>query len=82
MSGTNYQILVLLLPKDLLPFFLNISHFNVFLGFFEGDSKLKDSFLKVADTERDRFKFVWTSNKQVLESNGYNELALSYLYIV
>uniref|UniRef100_A0A0R3RV38 Protein disulfide-isomerase n=1 Tax=Elaeophora elaphi TaxID=1147741 RepID=A0A0R3RV38_9BILA len=47
-------------------------------GFFEGDSKLKDSFLKVADTERDRFKFVWTSNKQILESNGYNDDIVAY----
>uniref|UniRef100_A0AAF5Q208 Protein disulfide-isomerase n=1 Tax=Wuchereria bancrofti TaxID=6293 RepID=A0AAF5Q208_WUCBA len=47
-------------------------------GFFEGDSKLKDSFLKVADTERDRFKFVWTSNKQILESKGYNDDIVAY----
>uniref|UniRef100_A0A915PNW4 protein disulfide-isomerase n=1 Tax=Setaria digitata TaxID=48799 RepID=A0A915PNW4_9BILA len=45
-------------------------------GFFDGDTKLKDSFLKVADTERDRFKFVWTSNKEIMESYGYNENGL------
>lgn len=41
------------------------------LGFFEGESKLKDSFLKVADTERDRFRFGYTSNKDVIASVGY-----------
>ncbi|VDO45640.1 unnamed protein product, partial [Onchocerca flexuosa] len=47
-------------------------------GFFEENSKLKDSFLKIADTERDRFKFVWTSNKQIMESYGYNDDIVAY----
>ncbi|VDM95864.1 unnamed protein product [Thelazia callipaeda] len=47
-------------------------------GFFDGDSKLKDSFLKVADTERDRYKFVWTSSKQILDLTGYSDDIVAY----
>jgi protein disulfide isomerase family A protein 3 len=46
---------------------------NVVIGFFEGESKLKDSFLKVADTERDRFTFGYTSNAEVLKKKGYSD---------
>uniref|UniRef100_A0A915DI42 Protein disulfide-isomerase n=1 Tax=Ditylenchus dipsaci TaxID=166011 RepID=A0A915DI42_9BILA len=37
------------------------------------ESKLKDSFHKVADTERDRFRFAYTSDPQVLEKTGYSD---------
>lgn len=43
------------------------------LGFFEAESKLKDSFHKVADTERDRYRFAYTTDKSVLEKTGYSE---------
>ncbi|CEF66381.1 Protein disulfide-isomerase A3 [Strongyloides ratti] len=43
------------------------------IGFFETESKLKDSFLKVADTERDRFRFAHTSSKDLLEKHGFND---------
>jgi protein disulfide isomerase family A protein 3 len=43
------------------------------IGLFESDSKLKDSFHKVADTERDRFRFAHTTNADVLKKAGYNE---------
>ncbi|CAJ0578176.1 unnamed protein product, partial [Mesorhabditis spiculigera] len=46
---------------------------NAVIGFFEGESKLKDSFLKVADTERDRFRFGYTSVKSILEKAGYTD---------
>ncbi len=42
-------------------------------GFFESESKLKDSYLKVADTDRDRFRFAWTSDKATLKKAGYTE---------
>lgn len=43
------------------------------IGLFEGESKLKDSFHKVADTERDRFRFGHSTNADVLKKAGYNE---------
>ena len=43
------------------------------IGLFEGESKLRDSFLKVADTERDRFRFAHTSNPEVLKKTGHSE---------
>jgi protein disulfide isomerase family A protein 3 len=43
------------------------------VGFFEADSKLKDSFQKVADTERDRFRFAYSSAKDIIEKTGYSE---------
>lgn len=43
------------------------------VGFFENESKLKDSFLKVADTERDRFQFAYTSDSSVLKETGYTD---------
>ncbi|CAP30096.1 Protein CBR-PDI-3 [Caenorhabditis briggsae] len=46
---------------------------NVVVGFFESESKLKDSFLKVADTERDRFAFAHTSNKDIIKKAGYSD---------
>ncbi|CAI4225233.1 unnamed protein product [Auanema sp. JU1783] len=46
---------------------------TVVIGFFEGESKLKDSFLKVADTERDRFTFAYTANPEVLKAAGYSD---------
>ena len=59
----------------------NVAEFEKFIGgddisvvgLFEGDSKLKDSFHKVADTERDRFRFAHTTNPDVLKKAGYNE---------
>ncbi|WKX89358.1 hypothetical protein Q1695_008756 [Nippostrongylus brasiliensis] len=46
---------------------------NAVVGFFESESKLKDSFLKVADTERDRFQFGYTSDPAVLKLAGYTD---------
>ncbi|CAL2030435.1 unnamed protein product [Caenorhabditis brenneri] len=46
---------------------------NVVVGFFDNESKLKDSFLKVADTERDRFAFAHTSNKDIIKKAGYSD---------
>ncbi|CAD6184210.1 unnamed protein product [Caenorhabditis auriculariae] len=51
---------------------------NVVLGFFESESKLKDSFLKVADTERDRFSFGHSSNPDVLKKAGYSDDIVVY----
>lgn len=45
----------------------------LFLGFFEKDTKFKDTFLKVADMERDRFNFAHTSAKEILDKYSYNE---------
>lgn len=47
---------------------------SYFSGFFETESKLKDSFLKVADTERDRFRFAYTSESEIIKHTGYAEL--------
>lgn len=49
------------------------------LGFFEAESKLKDSFLKVADTERDRYRFGYTSNKDILKKAGYSDDIVVYV---
>lgn len=46
---------------------------NAVIGFFESESKLKDSFLKVADTERDRFQFGYCSDAAVLKETGYSD---------
>lgn len=43
------------------------------IGFFEGESKLKDSFMKVADTERDRFRFAHTTNKDLVKKHDYSD---------
>ncbi|KAL3080297.1 hypothetical protein niasHS_012402 [Heterodera schachtii] len=43
------------------------------IGLFEGESKLKDSFHKVADTERDRFRFAHSSNPDLLKKTGYTD---------
>uniref|UniRef100_A0A915ITF8 protein disulfide-isomerase n=1 Tax=Romanomermis culicivorax TaxID=13658 RepID=A0A915ITF8_ROMCU len=43
------------------------------IGFFETESKLKDSFLKVADTERDRYRFAHTSDKKLLDKFDLND---------
>jgi len=43
------------------------------VGFFESESKLKDSFHKVADTERDRFRFAYTSNADIIKKTGYTD---------
>ncbi|KAI6241457.1 Protein disulfide-isomerase [Aphelenchoides fujianensis] len=40
---------------------------------------LKDSFHKVADTERDRFRFGYTTNKEVLEKAGYTDDIVVYV---
>ena len=46
----------------------------VFKGFFsEEGSKLQDAFKKAADKERDNFKFIFTSNADVLKEYGYDE---------
>ncbi|CAD5210018.1 unnamed protein product [Bursaphelenchus xylophilus] len=49
------------------------------VGFFESDSKLKDSFHKVADTERDRFRFAHTSNPEVLKKTGFTDDIVVYV---
>uniref|UniRef100_A0AC34PWC8 Protein disulfide-isomerase n=1 Tax=Panagrolaimus sp. JU765 TaxID=591449 RepID=A0AC34PWC8_9BILA len=49
------------------------------LGFFESDSKLKDSFLKVADTERDRFRFGYSQNAEVLKKTGFTDDIVVYV---
>lgn len=46
--------------------FINNEEHSV-IGFFEADSKLKDSFLKVADTERGMYRFAYTANKELLQ---------------
>ncbi|XGW21347.1 hypothetical protein V3C99_004363 [Haemonchus contortus] len=51
---------------------------NAVVGFFESESKLKDSFLKVADTERDRFQFGYSSNAAVLKEAGYTDDIVVY----
>ncbi|PAV66762.1 hypothetical protein WR25_10495 [Diploscapter pachys] len=51
---------------------------SVVIGFFEGESKLKDSFLKVADTERDRFAFGYTTNKDIIKKAGYSDDVVVY----
>ncbi|CAD5206829.1 unnamed protein product [Bursaphelenchus okinawaensis] len=49
------------------------------VGFFESESKLKDSFHKVADTERDRFRFAHTSNPEVLKKAGFTDDIVVYV---
>jgi protein disulfide isomerase family A protein 3 len=49
------------------------------IGVFEGESKLKDSFLKVADTERDRFRFGYTSNPEIIKKTGYSDDIVVYV---
>lgn len=58
--------------------FISSEEGSVF-GFFEGESKLKDSFLKVADTERDRFRFGYTSNSEVIKKAGYTDDIVVYV---
>lgn len=48
------------------------------IGFFESESKLKDSFLKVADTERDRFRFAYSTSAEVLKKAGYTDDIVVY----
>jgi protein disulfide isomerase family A protein 3 len=43
------------------------------VGFFEKETKLKDSFIKVADTERDRHRFAHTSAKDILAKYKYTD---------
>jgi len=43
------------------------------IGFFEKESKLKDSFLKVADTDRDRYRFGHTSAKEILDKHQFTD---------
>ena len=52
--------------------FLNNEEHSV-VGFFAEESKLKDSFQKVADTERDRFRFAHTTDKKVIEKYSFTE---------
>lgn len=49
------------------------------IGFFEGESKLKDSFVKVADTERDRFRFGHTTNKDIIKKTGFTDDIVIYV---
>jgi protein disulfide isomerase family A protein 3 len=43
------------------------------VGFFKEESKLRDSFQKVADTERDRYRFAHTSDPKVIAKFGYTD---------
>jgi protein disulfide isomerase family A protein 3 len=53
--------------------FLDDEEFSV-VGFFEKeDGKLMDSYRKVADTERDRFRFAHTTAKVILDKYGYTD---------
>ena len=56
---------------DLEKFIANEEHSVI--GFFPEDSKLKDSFQKVADTERDRYRFAHTAAKAILDKYNFNE---------
>uniref|UniRef100_A0A914ICL6 protein disulfide-isomerase n=1 Tax=Globodera rostochiensis TaxID=31243 RepID=A0A914ICL6_GLORO len=64
-----------------------ISDFNKFvesddvsvIGLFDGESKLKDSFQKVADTERDRFRFAHSSNADLLKKTGFSDDIVVYV---
>jgi len=49
------------------------------VGFFESESKLKDSFHKVADTERDRFRFAYTNNAEIIKKTGYTDDIIVYV---
>uniref|UniRef100_A0A183IPG3 Protein disulfide-isomerase n=1 Tax=Soboliphyme baturini TaxID=241478 RepID=A0A183IPG3_9BILA len=48
--------------------FINVDDYSI-VGFFKEDSKLKDSFLKVADTERTNYRFAYTSDGKVMEND-------------
>ncbi|KRZ15094.1 Protein disulfide-isomerase A3 [Trichinella pseudospiralis] len=52
--------------------FIDSKEFTI-VGFFEKESKLKDSFLKVADLERTKFRFGHTSEKEILKEHGVND---------
>lgn len=43
------------------------------VGFFEKETKLKDSFVKLADMERERYRFAHTNVKAVLDKYKFNE---------
>uniref|UniRef100_A0A914V9R8 Protein disulfide-isomerase n=1 Tax=Plectus sambesii TaxID=2011161 RepID=A0A914V9R8_9BILA len=58
--------------------FLNTDEYSV-IGFFEGESKLKDSFQKVADTERDRFRFGYTTDKATIKKTGFTDDIVIYV---
>lgn len=49
------------------------------IGFFETKSKLQDSFHKVADTDRDRFRFAHTSEPSILEKVGFKDDIVAYV---
>lgn len=42
----------------------------VVVGFFEGDSQIKETFLKVADKLREKVAFGHTSNKVIMDRVG------------
>jgi len=61
--------------QDLEKFISHEDHGVV--GFFEQDSRLRDSFFKVADTDRDRFLFAHTSAKPLLDKyEFYDDIAI------
>lgn len=52
------------------------------IGLFEDEnSKLKDSFQKVADTERDRFRFAHSLAADVLKKTGYSEYVIFFVRV-
>jgi protein disulfide isomerase family A protein 3 len=57
--------------KELDKFIDNEEHSVI--GFFEKETRIKDSFHKVADTERDRFRFAHTSAKEILDKYGFTD---------
>jgi len=56
---------------ELEKFIANEEHSVV--GFFAEDSKLKDSFQKVADTERDRYRFAHTTDAAVIKKYDFTD---------
>ncbi|MFH4979771.1 hypothetical protein AB6A40_006480 [Gnathostoma spinigerum] len=52
---------------------------SVVIGFFEADSKLKDSYEKVTNTERDRFRFGTVTNKDIIAAEGFNDDIIVYV---
>jgi len=43
------------------------------VGFFQKDSKLKDAFMKVADSERENYRFAFTTDNSVLTSRNHDD---------
>jgi len=46
---------------------------HAIVGFFQKESKLKDAFLKVADSEREKHRFAHTASKDVLSKYNFDD---------